>query len=104
MYCYLTSIGFLNSKKTNIAPVQNDTRPSSLMALYPNRRSTPLFFEKRLSFSVLIDNCTALEGILTNDTREGDQDGEDEQDTHDDKGKDPLEGDDVGQELGDTES
>jgi hypothetical protein len=103
MYCYLTSIGFLNSR-TNVALVWNDTRPSSLMTLRPKRVSRSLLFEKGLSLSVLIDNSTALEGILTNDTREGDQDGEDEQDTHDDKGKDPLEGDDVGEELGDTES
>jgi hypothetical protein len=74
------------------------------MSLYPNWGSTSLLFEKRLSLSVLIDNGTTLEGILANDTREGDQDGKDEQDTHDDKGKDPLEGDDVGEELGDTES
>ena len=63
-----------------------------------------LFLEQRLSLSVLIDNSATLEGILANETREADQDGEDEQDAHDDKGEDPLERDDVGEELGDTES
>ena len=63
-----------------------------------------LFLEQRLSLSVLVDNSTTLEGILANETREADQDGEDEQDAHDDKGEDPLECDNVGEELGDTES
>lgn len=62
-----------------------------------------LFLEQGLSLSVFIDNSTTLEGVLANEAREADQDGEDEQDAHDDEGKNPLECDDVSEELGDTE-
>jgi hypothetical protein len=83
---------------------QEDTRPFSANDVTTSRISTSLLFEQRLSLSILVDNGTTLEGILANETREADQDGEDKQDTHDDKGEDPLESDDVGEELGDTES
>lgn len=66
-------------------------------------REDLLFLEQGLSLSVFVDNSTALEGILANDSREADQDREDEQNTHDNKGEDPLECDDVSEELGDTE-
>jgi len=102
MYCCLTSIDFLSSRNKYCTSVKRHT---SFFAdgIASERVSASLLFKKRLSLSVLVNNSAALEGILANDTREGDQDGEKEQDTHDDKGKDPLEGDDVGEELRDTQ-
>jgi hypothetical protein len=109
MYCYLTTIDYLSFgygfATTDIRTVcKEDTRPFSANDVTTSRVSTSLLFEQRLSLSILVDNGTTLEGILANETREADQDGEDKQDTHDDKGEDPLESDDVGEELGDTES
>lgn len=60
------------------------------------------FLQQRLSLSVLVYDSATLERILSNQAREANQDGEDEQDGHDGEGKDPLECDDVSQELGYT--
>lgn len=78
--------------------------PGSLHAQMSNPcRNDLLFLEQRLSLSVFVDNSTALEWVLTDDAREADQDRENEQNAHDDKGEDPLECDDVSEELGNTE-
>ena len=61
-----------------------------------------LLLQQRLSLSVLGDNGATCEGILPDEAGETDQDGQDEEDAHDCECEDPLEGDGVGKELGDT--
>lgn len=62
-----------------------------------------LFVQQRLSLSVFRDDGATCEGVLTDEARETDQDGQDEENTHDNEGEDPLECDDVGEELSNTE-
>lgn len=79
-------------------------RPCSQHAQISNLCTKDLLFLKQgLSLSVFVDNSTTLEGVLADDTREADQDRENEQNAHDNKGEDPLECDDVSEELGDAE-
>lgn len=63
-----------------------------------------LVLQQRLPLPVFADNSTALERILSNHAGDTDQDGQNEQDGHDDESEDPLERDDVGQELGHSDS
>lgn len=67
-------------------------------------KSKLLLLQQRLSLSVFVDNSAALEGVLADETREANQDGQDEQDGHNGECKDPLKGDDVSEELGNTQS
>lgn len=62
-----------------------------------------LLVQQRLALGILADNGTTLEGVLANDTGKTDQHRQDKEDTHDGESKDPLEGNDVGEELRDTQ-
>lgn len=58
-----------------------------------------LLLQKGLSLRVLTDDSPTLEWVAANDTRNADQQAEDEEDSHNYKGKDPLESNDMREEL-----
>ena len=60
--------------------------------------------KQRLSFSVFGNDGSALDWLPAEQARNTDDDRGNKQKTHDDKGKDPLEGNDSGLELSDTDS
>ena len=65
-----------------------------------------LVVQKWCSFTVLTDNCTFLSNtsVLSKYLWSSDHNGTNEENTSNDKGKDPLEGDNVGFELSNGKS
>jgi len=72
-----------------------------LFPLFRRRRtdSTLLVLQQRLTLTILRYNRPALEWLPAEELRHADEDRKYHQNTTDDKGKDPLEGNDSGQEL-----
>lgn len=65
----------------------------------PDAEHSSSVLEQRLSLAILRDNSTALDWLPSKQARDTDEDGGNEQDAGDDKGEDPLEGNDSGLEL-----